>query len=72
MIIKVDIRESELLVKMNSLIETVNSFKNIIIKTETLSVGDIIIYDDKETKQIFDSKNVMPADEVTKNRLYST
>lgn len=62
MIIKVDIRESELLVKMNSLIETVNSFKNIIIKTETLSVGDIIICDDKETnieeKLIIERKSI--------------
>lgn len=63
MIIKVDIRESELLVKMNSLIETVNSFKNIIIKTETLSVGDIIICDDKETnveeKLIIERKSIV-------------
>ena len=62
MIIKVDIRENELLVKMNSLIETVNSFKNIIIKTETLSVGDIIICDDKETnieeKLIIERKSI--------------
>ena len=47
---------------MNSLIETVNSFKNIIIKTETLSVGDIIICDDKETnieeKLIIERKSI--------------
>lgn len=48
MIIKVDIRENDLIQKINNLIATVNSFKNIIIKTETLPVGDIIICDDKE------------------------
>jgi len=62
MIIKVDIRESELLIKMNSLIETVKLFKNIIIKTETLSLGDIIICDDKETnpeeKLIIERKSI--------------
>jgi ERCC4-type nuclease len=50
MIIKVDTRENDLLQKINNLITTVNSFKNIVIKSETLPIGDIIICDDKEVK----------------------
>ena len=50
MIIKVDIRENDLLQKINNLITSVNSFKNIIIKSETLPIGDIIICDNNEAK----------------------
>ena len=50
MIIKVDIREQDLLQKINNLITTVICFKNIVIKSETLPIGDIIICDDKEAK----------------------
>jgi ERCC4-type nuclease len=50
MIIKVDTRENDLLQKINNLITTVNCFKNIVIKSETLPIGDIIICDDKEAK----------------------
>ena len=50
MIIKVDIRENDLLQKINNLITTVNSFKNITVKSEVLPIGDIIICDDKESK----------------------
>ena len=48
MIIKVDIRENDLLQKINNLISTVIVFKNITIKSEVLPIGDIIICDDKE------------------------
>lgn len=48
MLVKVDIRENDLLQKMNHLISTVNVFKNITIKSEVLSIGDIIICDDNE------------------------
>jgi len=48
MIVKVDIRENDLLQKMNHLISTVNVFKNITIKSEVLSIGDIIICDENE------------------------
>ena len=50
MIIKVDIRENDLLQKINNLISTVIVFKNITIKSEVLPIGDIIICDDKEAK----------------------
>ena len=49
MIIKVDIRENDLLQKINNLVTTVNSFKNITIKSEVLPIGDIIICNDKES-----------------------
>ena len=52
MIIKVDIRENDLLQKINNLITSVNSFKNIIIKSETLPIGDIIICDNNEANPL--------------------
>jgi len=58
MIIKVDIRENDLLQKINNLVTTVNSFKNIIIKSEVLPIGDIIICDDKEEKLIIERKSI--------------
>ena len=48
MIIKVDIREQDLLFKINSLVATIPIFKQLTIKPETLPIGDIIILDDKE------------------------
>ena len=58
MIIKVDTRENDLLQKINNLITTVNCFKNIVIKSETLPIGDIIICDDKEEKLIVERKSI--------------
>jgi ERCC4-type nuclease len=51
MIIKVDTREQDLLFKINNLVSTIPIFKQLIIKPETLPIGDIIILDDKEAKQ---------------------
>ena len=50
MIVKIDMRENDLLQKMNNLILTVNAFKDIIIKSEVLPIGDVIICDDQEAK----------------------
>lgn len=50
MIIKVDTREPDLLQQLNHLISSIPSFKNIIIKSETLPIGDIIICDETESK----------------------
>jgi ERCC4-type nuclease len=58
MIIKVDIRETALLEKMNNLIATMNVFKNITIKSETLPIGDIIICDNDIEKIIIERKSV--------------
>ena len=43
MLIKIDHRESELLKKVDELLKTVDSFKNIQISIENLPLGDIII-----------------------------
>jgi ERCC4-type nuclease len=51
MIIKVDTREQDLLFKINNLVTTIPIFKQLIIKSETLPIGDIIILDDKEANQ---------------------
>ena len=50
MIIKVDTREPDLLQKLNHLVISMPSFKNIIVKSETLPIGDIIICDETEAK----------------------
>ena len=58
MIIKIDVRESELLQKITHLIETVPIFKDIILKSEVLPIGDIIIADKNEEKLIIERKSM--------------
>ena len=58
MIVKVDVRESDLLQQINQLIANVPIFKNVIVKSEVLPIGDIIIADDKEEKLIIERKSV--------------
>jgi ERCC4-type nuclease len=58
MIVKVDVRESDLLQQINQLIINVPIFKNIVVKSEVLPIGDIIIADDKEDKLIIERKSV--------------
>jgi ERCC4-type nuclease len=58
MIIKVDVREKDLLQHIKHLIETVPIFKNIVIQSEVLSIGDIIIVDpDADANSISNSIN---------------
>jgi ERCC4-type nuclease len=58
MIVKVDVRESDLLQQINQLLINVPIFKNIVIKSEVLPIGDIIIASDKEDKLIIERKSV--------------
>ena len=58
MIIKVDTREQDLLQQINTLVTNIPVFKDIVIKSETLPIGDIIICDDKEEKLIIERKSV--------------
>jgi len=59
MIIKVDIREHDLLQQFKFLVENIPIFKQLIIKTETLPIGDVIITDDAgEEKLIIERKSV--------------
>jgi ERCC4-type nuclease len=58
MIIKIDTREPDLLQQMNYLISTIPVFKNIIIQSETLPIGDIIITDGNDEKLIIERKSV--------------
>jgi hypothetical protein len=46
MIVKVDVRESDLLQQINQLLINVPIFKNIVVKSEVLPIGDIIIASD--------------------------
>ena len=50
MIIKVDTREPDLLQQLNHITSSVPNFKNLVIKFETLPIGDIIICNDNEAK----------------------
>jgi hypothetical protein len=58
MIVKVDVRESDLLQQINQLLVNAPIFKNIVVKSEVLPIGDIIIADDKEDKLIIERKSV--------------
>jgi ERCC4-type nuclease len=58
MIIKIDVREPDLLQHINHLTTTIPIFKNLIIKSETLPIGDIIIADNNNEKLIIERKSV--------------
>ena len=58
MIIKVDTREPDLLQQLNHITSSVPNFKNLVIKFETLPIGDIIICDDNEEKLIIERKSI--------------
>ena len=48
MLIKIDVRETELFKIMEELIKTIPLFKDLQIKVETLPLGDIIIFDEEK------------------------
>jgi len=52
MFIKIDIREKDLLQQIQYLISNTPKFNKIIIKSETLNIGDIIISDDDDEEKI--------------------
>lgn len=58
MIVRIDIREHDLLQQINQLLINVPIFKNIIVKSEVLPIGDIIISDEKDDKLIIERKSV--------------
>jgi len=58
MIVKIDIRETDLLQQINQHIINIPIFKSIVVKTEVLPIGDIIICDEKEEKLIIERKSV--------------
>ena len=58
MIIKIDMREHELLRKCQQTLEMVPNFKNLVIQTENLPLGDIIINDGNNDKLIVERKSL--------------
>jgi ERCC4-type nuclease len=59
MIVKVDVRENDLLQQINQLIVNIPIFKNIVVQSEVLPIGDIIIADDTSNdKLIIERKSV--------------
>lgn len=58
MIIKIDNREHELIQNITYLIETINSFKELILKVENLPLGDIILNNGDEDKIIIERKSI--------------
>ena len=58
MIIKIDTREQDLFAKITDLVAIIPIFKQAVIKSETLPIGDIIISDEKEDKLIIERKSV--------------
>jgi len=58
MILKVDVREHELLSVINKLVETIPIFSKITVVPESLPLGDFIISDEKEDKLIIERKTI--------------
>ena len=58
MLIKVDIREQDLIQKLEHLIKTNATFNKLEMKTEVLPIGDIIINDGEEDKLIIERKSI--------------
>ena len=58
MLIKVDIREQDLIQKLEHLIKTNVSFNKLQMKTDVLPIGDIIINDGEEDKLIIERKSI--------------
>lgn len=58
MIIKVDVREQDLLNQINHMVANIPIFKNCIIKSETLPIGDVIIANETEDILIIERKSV--------------
>lgn len=58
MIIKIDMREHELLRKCQQTLEMVPNFKNLVIQTENLPLGDIIINDGIVDRLIIERKSL--------------
>jgi ERCC4-type nuclease len=58
MIIKIDMREHELLKKCQHTLEIVPNFKNLAIQTENLPLGDIIINDGTADRLIIERKSL--------------
>lgn len=58
MIIKIDMRENELLRKCQQTLEMVPNFKNLVIQTENLPLGDIIINDGIVDRLIIERKSL--------------
>ena len=58
MLIKVDIREQDLIQKLEHLIKTNASFNHLQMNTEVLPIGDIIINDGEEDKLIIERKSI--------------
>jgi ERCC4-type nuclease len=58
MIIKIDVREQELLLNINKLVLFMPIFKQLKVSSENLPLGDIIIEDEKEEKIIIERKTI--------------
>ena len=58
MLLKVDIRENDLLLHINKLVETIPIYNKIKVISESLPLGDFIIADEKEDKLIIERKTI--------------
>tara|TARA_B110000285_G_scaffold144900_1_gene161859 strand:+ start:310 stop:1155 length:846 start_codon:yes stop_codon:yes gene_type:complete len=58
MLIRIDIREQDLIQKIENLVKANDSFSKLEIKTEVLPIGDIIITDGEEDKLIIERKSI--------------
>ena len=58
MIVRIDVRETDLIHKVRALIENIPSFRDLKLQIEKLDIGDIIIASDQEEKWIIERKSV--------------
>ena len=56
--IKVDLREQELIQRIQSLIETIPSFKDLELKIENLPLGDVILSGEQEDYVVIERKSI--------------
>ena len=58
MIVRIDVRETDLIHKVRALIENIPSFRDLKLQIEKLDIGDITIASDQEEKWIIERKSV--------------
>lgn len=68
--IKVDIRETYLLEQIKNLVENIPSYKDIVIKSESLPLGDILICSNDVTQLVIERKSISDLNSSIKDGRY--
>lgn len=68
--IKVDVRETYLLEQIKNLVENIPSYKDLVIKSESLPLGDILICSNDITKLVIERKSISDLNSSIKDGRY--